>query len=67
MPDESFFNLQLDFTDKDPNYKIAQYRWRAVNAINGLRYGNGGMSCWTKTYVLNMKTHEASDGDDTTT
>jgi len=67
MPDESFFNLQLDFTDKDPNYKLAQYRWRAVNAINGLRYGNGGMSSWTKTYVANMKTHEKSDGSDTTT
>ena len=67
MPDESFFNLQLDFTDKDPTYKLAQYRWRAVNAINGLRYGNGGMSSWTKTYVANMKTHESSDGSDATT
>ena len=66
MPDENFFNLQLDFTDKDPTYKLAQYRWRAVNAVNGLRYGNGGMSSWTKTYVANMKTHETSDGSDTT-
>ncbi len=62
MPDENFFNLQLDFTDLDESYKLAQYRWRAVNAINGLRYGNGGMSSWTKTYVANMKTHETSDG-----
>jgi hypothetical protein len=66
MPDENFFNLQLDFTELDENYKLAQYRWRAVNAINGLRYGNGGMSSWTKTYVANMKTHETSDGSDTT-
>jgi len=66
MPDEDFFNLQLDFTGLDENYKLAQYRWRAVNAINGLRYGNGGMSSWTKTYVANMKTHESSDGSDTT-
>jgi len=66
MPDESFFNLQLDFTGKDPSYKLAQYRWRAVNSINGLRYGNGGMSSWTKTYVDNMKTHESSDGSDAT-
>jgi hypothetical protein len=64
MPDESFFNLQLDFTDKDPNYKIAQYRWKAINNINGLRYGNGGMSSWTKTYVREMKTHEhQTEGD----
>lgn len=67
LPDLNFFNLTLDFTDKDPIYQKAQYRWRAINAINGLRYGNGGMSSWTKEYVMNMKTHEASDGNDTTT
>ena len=64
MPDEEFFNMQLDFTDKDPKYQQAQFRWKAVNAINGLRYGNGGMSSWTKEYVANMQTHEAQkDGD----
>ena len=64
MPEESFFNMQLDFTDKDPIYKVAQYRWKAINNINGLRYGNGGMSSWTKTYVMNMQTHEnQKDGD----
>jgi len=64
MPNEEFFNLQLDFTDKDPRYKQAQFRWKATNIINGLRYGNGGMSSWTKTYVMNMKTHEnQTDGD----
>jgi len=64
MPDESFFNLQLDFTDKDSKYKKAQFRWKAINAINGLRYGNGGMSSWTKTYVKEMQTHEhQKDGD----
>jgi len=64
MADEEFFNIQLDFTGKDPKYKIAQFRWKAVNAINGLRYGNGGMSSWTKTYVANMKTHEnQKEGD----
>ncbi len=67
MPDLEFFNLVLDFTGKDESYKKAQYRWRAINSINGLRYGNGGMSSWTKEYVMNMKTHEASDGNDTHT
>jgi hypothetical protein len=67
MPDQKFFDLQLDFRDKDPIYKKAQYRWRAINAINGLRYGNGGMSSWTKTYVRDMKTHEHSEGNETTT
>lgn len=64
LPEESFFNIQLDFTGKDANYHKAQFRWKSINAINGLRYGNGGMSSWTKTYVANMKTHEAqTDGD----
>ena len=64
MPDESFFNMQLNFTGKDPKYKLAQYRWKAINSVNGLRYGNGGMSSWTKTYVREMKTHEnQTEGD----
>ena len=67
MPTEDFFNMQLDYTGLPENYKLAQYRWRAINSINGLRYGNGGISSWTKTYVANMKTHEHSEGNDTTT
>lgn len=67
MPNPEFFNGQFDFRGKDPTYKIAQYRWKAINNINGLRYGNGGMSSWTKTYVANMKTHEHSNGNRTTT
>ena len=64
MPEQSFFNLQLDFTNKDPTFKLAQFRWKAINSINGLRYGNGGMSSWTQDYVANMKTHEhQTDGD----
>lgn len=67
LPNESFFNLQLDFTDKDEIYHRAQLRWKAINIINGLCYGNGGISSWTKTYVMNMKTHEHSNGNDKTT
>lgn len=67
MPNESFFNMQLDFTGLPIVYHKAQFRWKAINNINGLRYGNGGMSSWTKDYVMNMKTHEASDGNDTHT
>lgn len=66
MPEESFFNMQLDFTNVDPIFQKAQFRWKAINNINGLRYGNGGMSSWTKTYVANMKTHEAQKDGDTT-
>jgi len=67
MPEADFFNMQFDFRGKDPIYKIAQFRWKAINAINGLRYGNGGMSSWTKTYVAEMKTHENSAGSKNST
>lgn len=32
--------------------------WASYNVINGLIYGNGGLKCWTKTIVNNMRTHE---------
>ncbi len=67
IPDFKFFDLVLDYTDKEEVYQQAQYRWKAHNHINGLIYGNGGISSWTKTYVKNMRTHEASDGNDTHT
>ena len=35
--------------------------WTAENNINGLMYGNGGIKCWPKEYVLNMRTHENAD------
>lgn len=63
IPDPEFFNLQLTLDDRNSD---CVFRWRARNAINGLMYGNGGMSCWTKDFVYNMKTHEHSDGSDDT-
>jgi len=59
IPDPAFFNLQLTLNDSN---RDCVFRWRARNAINGLMYGNGGMSSWTKDFVYNMRTHEASDG-----
>ena len=64
LPEESFFNQTIEY--KDENYEQAVYRWRARNHVNGLMYGNGGMSSWTKTFVQNMRTHEASAGADDT-
>ena len=63
LPYERFFNLTLEFDDIS---KDAVLRWRARNHINGLMYGNGGVVSWTKQYVNNMRTHEASDGSDET-
>ena len=59
IPDPSFFNLQLQL---DSSNNDCVFRWKARNIINGLLYGNGGMSCWTKDFIYNMRTHENSDG-----
>jgi hypothetical protein len=60
MLDEAFLDERLTITHKN---KDAQFRWRAKNNINGLHYGNGGLSCWTRTFINNMRTHENSLGD----
>jgi hypothetical protein len=59
IPDPEFFNQQLVL---NPNNQDCVFRWRAKNHINGLMYGNGGMSCWTQDFVRNMRTHESTDG-----
>jgi hypothetical protein len=63
LPDADFFNQQMAL---DENNRDCVFRWRARNYINGLQYGNGGISSWTKDFVYNMRTHEASDGSDET-
>lgn len=63
LPDPEFFNQQLTL---DNSNKDVVFRWKARNIINDLAYGNGGLSCWTKDFVYNMRTHEASLGDDVT-
>jgi len=60
LPQENFFNLTLALPDQ--TWESAVFRWRARNHINGLMYGNGGLSSWTRTFVRNMRTHEATDG-----
>jgi hypothetical protein len=63
IPDPAFFNQQICL---DENNRDCVFRWRARNIINGLQYGNGGLSSWTKEFVYNMRTHEASDGTNET-
>jgi hypothetical protein len=60
LPEDDFFDLILEFPDEQ--WENAVYRWRAKNNINGLMYGNGGISSWTRTFINNMKTHENTDG-----
>lgn len=63
LPDPEFFDLTLQLNEKN---KDCQFRWKARNIVNGLVYGNGGLSCWTKDFVYNMKTHENTTGSDET-
>ena len=57
--DPKFFNVDVDIS----NPKIQVYSWLGKNKLNGLLYGNGGLKIWKKDFILNMKTHEASDSD----
>ena len=59
IPDANFFNAQLILDDAN---RDCVFRWRSRNNINGLMYGNGGISSWTKDFVYAMRTHEATDG-----
>jgi hypothetical protein len=61
LPYPEFFDVTLDIK---PEFMDCVFRWKAVNNINGLMYGNGGLSCWTREFINNMRTHEASDGAD---
>lgn len=60
IPDQAFFNERMVLKSEEDHGAV--FRWRARNIINGLMYGNGGLSCWTKEFIENMRTHEASDG-----
>lgn len=60
--DPAFFNLQIDL-DKLKYKDKTQFSWAGRNIINGLVYGNGGLKCWTKEFVLNMKTHEDAENE----
>jgi len=57
---EDFLNQEIDF-DEHTDLQNAVISWCGKNEINGLTYGNGGIKCWPKKYVLNMRTHENAD------
>ena len=60
--DPSFFDMELDFDH--PKLQGKAISWAAQNIVNGLEYGNGGLKCWPKQYVLDMRTHENADTED---
>ncbi len=57
-----FFDIEIDL-DKVKYKDQTQFSWTGKNTINGLIYGNGGLKCWTRDFVLNMKTHEDAVND----
>lgn len=59
--DPNFYTQEIEITEQNKDYVFS---WAGKNAVNGLIYGNGGLKCWTKDFVLNMKTHENSDPND---
>lgn len=60
--DPAFFDEEFDF--EHPKLLGKAISWTAKNHINGLEYGNGGLKCWPKQYVLDMRTHENADSED---
>ena len=59
----NFLQQELDF-EEHTDLENSVISWCGQNVINGLMYGNGGLKCWPKEYVLNMKTHENADPKD---
>lgn len=60
--DPAFLQTKVDITN-DINLSKCVISWCGKNVINGLVYGNGGVKCWPKEYVLNMRTHENASPD----
>ena len=59
---ENFINQEINFDEHD-DLKNSVISWAGYNAVNGLMYGNGGLKCWPKDFVLNMRTHENADAN----
>ena len=57
---EEFLNQEIDF-EEHTDLTNCVISWAGYNQINGLMYGNGGLKCWPRQYVLNMRTHENAD------
>ena len=57
---DGFLDQEIDI-DEDQVLKSSVISWCGQNVINNLMYGNGGIKCWPKEYVLKMRTHENAD------
>lgn len=57
---KAFFNMEFEVEDDLTEHVFS---WAAINHVNGLKYGNGGLKCWPRQFVLDMRTHENTDED----
>ena len=62
--EEDFTKVMVDFPKSWSRQHIIASSWCGRIDSNGLQYGNGSLKCWTKDFVMNMKTHENHDGKD---
>ena len=53
-----FWNLDFRLPD---HYKNGVLSFCARNVVNELSYGYGGLKIWTRSFIQNMRTHEAAD------
>ena len=59
---QDFLQQEIEFSDL-ADLDNCVISWAGYNQVNGLMYGNGGLKCWPKEYVLKMKTHENADAE----
>ena len=55
-----FLNQEINF-EEHTDLQSCVISWAGKNIVNGLMYGNGGIKCWPKDFVLKMRTHENAD------
>ena len=55
-----FLNQEIDFAEHT-DLQNCVISWAGKIVVNGLMYGNGGIKCWPKNFVLKMRTHENAD------
>lgn len=58
-----FFNVEIDLDEIGCSHDHV-FSWCGKIHVNGLMYGNGGLKLWNKRFAQNMRTHEASTGED---
>lgn len=49
---------QFKYTEVEIVDGVGAYSWGAMNNVNSLVYGNGGIKCWHREKALTMSTHE---------